>query len=440
MLKREEDLTFKSKYLTKVFFLIILTATLFTACGQGQEPSGSQVVSLETWEPVLETDGTSEGESSHAEESLTREDNVSGDRQGSAAGQTEASTDQSTSSGTAAPEQEEIKALFVDSCIPDQTFEVSLSEYSEKVWFVPYAPSADTPEFRIKIIQNGKTLAEENVYIPEGLRGTEFAGLDAVSFFDVNLDGSTDIVLIATYGETAFASVFYGYEGSAGSDPYFASQWILSDNLTSRVKPLTISGIRSLLTDGSEEWEFTDYREVYRTISSLYELEHMTNEITYDLIDLDGDEIPELAAGLNGYYLSLYTYRDGRVYKLMDDEGYGIHGNPGYEYIPGSNRMRSYSTEYAGAILYTYYMTVNEQNELDTVTVKTYNFDDVNGNGIFDEDEMESMGKYSISYIGEREISREEAAALNQGEYEIIQGRMSRAELLEKCAENERFL
>ena len=38
----------------------------------------------------------------------------------------------------------------------------------------------------------------------------------------------------------------------------------------------------------------------------------------YNLIYFNDDDIPELVVGVNGYYTSLYTYSDGKVYTLMD--------------------------------------------------------------------------------------------------------------------------
>ena len=45
---------------------------------------------------------------------------------------------------------------------------------------------------------------------------------------------------------------------------------------------------------------------------------------------------------------------------------------------------------------------------------------------------MESVGKYSVNYMDGKEISEEEYASYNQGEYVYIQGKMSLEELLEK--------
>lgn len=161
-----------------------------------------------------------------------------------------------------------------------------------------------------------------------------------------------------------------------------------------------------------------------------------TGEETYNLIYFDDDNIPELVAGVDGYYASLYTYHDGNIYTLMNRWSYGAGGNTGYEYSPRKNSMRNYNSDYAGAILYTTYLSVSERHTMDTVTqIKTYNFDDVNGNGIPDKDEEESIGYYGISYINGVEVTPEEWDAFEVGEYEYIRAAMSLEVLQSKLNE-----
>ena len=47
-----------------------------------------------------------------------------------------------------------------------------------------------------------------------------------------------------------------------------------------------------------------------------------------------------------------------------------------------------------------------------------------NGNGIPDENETDSIGYYSVSYIGDTQITDEECASYNVGEYQYIQTEM----------------
>lgn len=330
-----------------------------------------------------------------------------------------------------APTQERGNPSFGDGSIPDQTFEVELSEYDGKVMFVPFAPSNGRPDFHMEIIQNGNVLIDIPGYVPEGLSGETFTSLDAVSFYDVNYDGFTDLVLIETYGNTSFAAVYYGFDKQAEEDydRRFYSQSQLSENITREAPALTVSGIRELMSGGKRNGQFADYREAYKAAATLCRLEG-SGGIKYDLIYFDQDQIPELAADLEGYHTSLYTYENGSVHVLMDKWGYGAMGNAGYEYAPGKNSMRNYNTDYAGAILHTTYMSKNSSHTLETVArIDFYNFDDVNQNGIPDEDEMGSMGLYGKSYLNGREATDEECGAWDVGGYEFIRGILSFEEL-----------
>lgn len=322
------------------------------------------------------------------------------------------------------------KEQFGEFCISEQTFEVELSEYSGTVCFVPFRPSGDEEGFHIQIVRDGTVLTEITGYVPEKLAGEPFQSLDAVSFFDVNYDGYTDIVLLETYGDTGFAAVYYGF--AADEDASGQSFWLeerLSERITEQAETLTIPAIRELLTGGRKNGTFTDYREAYETVCRLLELEG-EESLTCNLIQVDEDGIPELAAGVNGYYTDLYTYHDGTVYTLMDHWAYGAMGNAGYEYAPGKNSVRNYDSDYAGAILYTTYMEISDRHTLDVaVQIETYNFDDANGNGTPDEDELESVGQYGVSYIDGKEVTEKECASYDAGGYTPIPGDMTLPEL-----------
>lgn len=178
------------------------------------------------------------------------------------------------------------------------------------------------------------------------------------------------------------------------------------------------------------------WREAYAAAAGQFEQEfpqqgESSPRILYELIDFDGGETPELAACLEGYCVSLYAYRDGETYMLMDRWAYGAMGNMGYEYCPGKNSLRNFNTDFAGLILYTTYMSIGPEMTMDmTAQIETYNFDDANRNGSPDEDEYDSAYEVCVSYCGGEEISPEDAAAFDAGEYEFIKGVMSYTELL----------
>ncbi len=324
---------------------------------------------------------------------------------------------------------EDRKKQFGEDCIGEQTFEVELSEYNGAVWFVPFAPGLGNGDFRMHLIQNDNVLAALDAYVPEELAGEPFGSLDAVSFYDINFDGNTDILLIETYGNTTFAAVYYGFDRDGEDyERYFTVQDELSRQITAQVKELTVPGIRKFLGDTRKNGRFAGYQEAYQAVGQLWQ--RSQDNVTFDLIYVDKDETPELAAGVEGYYVSLYTYSDGKVYTLMDQWSYGAMGNAGYEYAPKKNNLRNYNADYAGAIVYTTYMAVKEDHSLETVAeIKTVNFDDANENGVLDEEEMDSVGYYGVSYLNGQEASEAEFAGFDAGEYGIIHGTMSLKEL-----------
>lgn len=409
----------KRKLVSMLLFLMIAAGTL-TACGNGAPRAENK----ETQSQQTTEEDYGEGQSIEDMEMTVDSSEGSAESAGGEAGTTENT------------QADEIKNLFGENCISEQTFEVELSEYSGKVWFVPYAPGAEGQALNMQIVQDGEILTQLYSYVPEKLEGQPFTSLDAVSFFDVNYDGNTDIVLIETYGDTSFAAIYYGFAADADEyDRMFFSQSTLSETISDKMNPLTIGELRNLLSD-RKNGEFTSYKEAYTAVLKLCELSYGT-ELTGDLIYVDDDDIPELAVGHAGYWVSLYTYHDGKLYMLMDHWAYGAMGNVGYEYIPRGNRLRNYNNDYAGLICYTTYMEISNQYSLEMVMeIKTYNFDDANGNGMPDEEEMDSAGYYGVSYVDGKEITDEQYASYDEGAYEYIDGVMSYEELMRSLSES----
>lgn len=343
---------------------------------------------------------------------------------------------------------QEIRDMFGEDCIAEQTYEVELSEYEGKVWFVPFLPTKEDPEYPIiKIIQDGEVIWQVRsvpFWVPKK-RGP-FTSLDDVYFGNLNYDGYTDILLIESYGDIQIAKVYYGFDADAAEedDRDFDCQYGLERNIYFLADQVTVPWVVDLLTNGANgksNGEFTSWQEAYAEVSRLHELENRNFEKEteedasawerqgpeYDLVDIDGDDIPELAAGKSGYYVSLYTYRDGSVYQVMNDWPYGAGGNSGYYYLPGENRLLNYNTGYAGFILYTTYMTVGSDYTIESETVKMLNFNDLNGNGVPDSDEEDTVG--GALYRDGVEITEEEYerayASWKSEDYEHLSGGVS---------------
>ena len=411
----------------KYIAVLIMTALLVSGCGkqntgnQVQEAGKEQVAG--EGQTVAEEQAAGEGQTDEAEQMAGEEQAVSGEPE-----------DAGSASDMDSPEAAAMKERFGEDCIAEQCFEVELNGCEGEVWFVPFAPSADDPEFHAQVIRDGEVLDKISPYVPAGVSGKSFTSLDAVSFWDVNFDGMTDIVMIETYGDRQFAAIYYGdyYQYSDGDESWsFRCMEELSGGVSARAADtMTVPGIRSILSGGKKNGEFNSYAEAYEAVISLSEMEQgeePDEDFLYDLIYVDEDEIPELVSGKRGYYVNLYTYQEGTVYTLMYDWGYGAMGNTGYMYSPGENSLLNYNADQAGAIMNTYYMRINEQHTIETpVWIETYNFVDSNENGWLDEDE--DYGEGAV-YINGKKASEEEIADVyafyDMGEYQYIEGRMT---------------
>lgn len=284
---------------TGAFILAVLMAGMLAACGQNEDAKTGE-------EGIVENDSAGEQKNEDADSEPKGEDLPTAEDDTG-----ETSTAEDAAGGTSITEKDtdetaqsdEWKQQFGENCIAEQTFEVELSEYSGKVVFVPYMPSADEENFHMQIVQDGKVLSEVQGYVPRELSGETFKSLDAVSFYDINYDGNTDILLIETYGDTGFAAVYYGYmDILEGQKAYFTSQEELSENITRQAEALTVPAIRELLSAGKKNGEFSGYQEAYEAAGRLSDLES-SGMRTYGLIYVDEDETPELVAGLAGYLL-----------------------------------------------------------------------------------------------------------------------------------------
>jgi len=179
----------------------------------------------------------------------------------------------------------------------------------------------------------------------------------------------------------------------------------------------------------NELYPYSSYKEAYINIINKFEERH--EDFEYDLIYLDDDDIPELVAGVNGYFVSVYTYSCGEVYLIMDEWGYGAMGNHGYDYIPKGNVICNYNADLAGLIVYTFYGRINENHEIESYygeRLSQWAFKDLNNNYQMDEGEYNGTDCY---YYGNQEITQEEFESyLINGNYESIYGRKSASELI----------
>lgn len=157
------------------------------------------------------------------------------------------------------------------------------------------------------------------------------------------------------------------------------------------------------------------------------------NDLSYNLIYLDEDGTPELAVGVEGFWVSLYTYQNGEVYEVMDQWGYGAFGIVGYEYLPYENVVYHMDADYAGLVLYEAYYMMDENHKLRDGFWLMQSYEDEEGNVLFDEPDEDYDENNWHFYYEDREITEEEYESYGiKGEYEDIYTSLSVVELLEE--------
>lgn len=151
-------------------------------------------------------------------------------------------------------------------------------------------------------------------------------------------------------------------------------------------------------------------------------------DMQFALIDLTKSDILELVAD-SGLEISVYTWADGEVVPIMEHEPYG-HGGMGYAYLPGKEILRSNFFIMAGAIQYETYYGINSAHELTELSMdelSIWAFEDVNGDGMPDENEPIS----THYYVGDTEVTEDVYDSYRiQGDYEWIAGDKSAKEIL----------
>lgn len=183
---------------------------------------------------------------------------------------------------------------------------------------------------------------------------------------------------------------------------------------------------------GSKRWA-KEYMKILKKMHK-EDSKYYNNSYTYDLIYFNNDSIPEFIVGIDGYWVSMYTYdkKKKKVYTVMDRWGYGAGGNPGYEYLPKKNTLLNYNSDHAGAERYVFCGKMKNHKIVDrnkkTLVMKQYI--DKNHNGYPDDGEYTEKTYY---YYGKKKVSKKRFNSyIKSGKYKYIIGRMSYKKMKKK--------
>ena len=173
------------------------------------------------------------------------------------------------------------------------------------------------------------------------------------------------------------------------------------------------------------------YISVIAELQENWDLDRMD----FGLIYVNDDDIPELVFGPEGYWVSVYTWQDGQVYTVMDQEAYGTWGR-NYTYIPFQNTIKEYCYSYFDHDDngYTRRLYENFYQMAET----TYKLEYVYGLIVedfvkYEADEAEAYVLFYVEPDGtEREITEEEYNAyyVREEEYIELRGNSSTDEII----------
>ncbi len=176
-----------------------------------------------------------------------------------------------------------------------------------------------------------------------------------------------------------------------------------------------------------EPWQKA-YLELLQAIA-LGKTDVNNTELTYRLIYVDEDEIPELVVSRNGYFVWVFTYAPKGQFEdvkevnvILEDCGYGAMGNVGYYYLPKDNIIYNYNSDYAGAAGTTWYGYINENHQPDSKY--TIYFEDIN---------MEDDSEECKYYFNGKEISKDLYETYKvDGNFKFIEGNKKAYEIVEE--------
>lgn len=159
------------------------------------------------------------------------------------------------------------------------------------------------------------------------------------------------------------------------------------------------------------------------------------DRMDFGLIYVNDDDIPELVFGPKDYWVSVYTWQDGQVYTVMDQEAYGTWGRD-YTYIPFQNTIKEYCYSYFDHDDNGYTRRLYE--DFYQMAETTYKLEYVYG--LIYEDFVKNEGDGAEAYVlfygepdgTEREITEEEYDAyyVRKEEYIELRGNSSADEII----------
>ncbi len=313
---------------------------------------------------------------------------------------------------------------------PDQTFDIQLPGHDEPGRLVTYQGDSATGDgAHIIITAEGKRVDSLGTWFWTDNETQDFTKINAVGMFDFSADGVQDIVVIAEDATGKAHVGLYQYNEDFDLPGYGylsdASNWITEYYS----EDLTIPNVKEYLLVDNKSGTYSSWKEAYQQVVKISNLE---GDFSYNLIYVDDDDIPELVVDSEGYYINLYSFKDGQAIPLERNFGYGAAGIGGYDYAPKKNCVKFSDADYAGLTCSINYMGIVDNRLRMIYYCNIDNYDDLDGNGYPSEDEMTeealAKAKGSISFsAADKSLSEAEIEKcineLDKYDFEAINGK-----------------
>lgn len=290
-----------------------------------------------------------------------------------------------------------VKSMYInweDGNNPDQTFDVELPLFEGKCRLITWDGNDEKNEDAKLLLtvdgnyECGDTLGtydrieENHVHIKT---------ISSIGLFDYNADGRKDIEVIGKNWEGKDELALLKCESPYDGNYSFVLEAAESNMILAQIKgELTIPNLKAELLGDNKEGTFSNWKDAFKLVARLAS---SNDDLRFNLAYIDNDDVPELVVDKPGYNVSVYKFSNGIAQPVIEDWGYGVAGNHGYEYAPKKNCIRNYNSDYAGAIMYTSYISIHDDGEaVADYEVKTMNFKDLDGDGFPSDEELAASG------------------------------------------------
>ena len=320
-------------------------------------------------------------------------------------------------------------------------FQTTLSEYESPVEVqIVLGEGSSFPSIYIR--EGGDLVEALQIGDLEERQNSTFESMGQVFFRDYDMDQDTDILVFYTTDAGRRLQIFEGYDAAADLlRPGFENLGFgakIAERIGERGMELNKRTFQEVVgCRYGEEYRFFSWQDAWRFVAGLDDIRY-GEMACYDLIYVDEDDVPELLVwDQKNPVGNLYTYEDGKVYRVIEEwrySGYGAGVEPMRDYFPRGNRLY-YFQLYGGRMSYDETILSLDDTHHLKLEADTYT--------VFSDGEEPTEGAKQEHFCEDRQITEEENREYlrdyyeNREQYRAMEGRYGYEEFQEVLAEHE---